>query len=222
VLRRVSQLVLQRLLDAAFLFGSAGTFRWRGAWLYLVASVLLLSANAAYVYRRNPEIVVERGKIHKGTRGWDWIMLVLYGLSLIAINVVAGLDMGRLHSAPLSPWWAAPGLVLMGLSTIPVAGAMAVNRHLEPTVRIQTDRGHTVVTTGPYRWVRHPMYMGMLLSIPGSVLILGSAWAFVPAGLGLVAVVVRTALEDRTLRRELAGYEEYAKQTRYRLIPGVW
>jgi protein-S-isoprenylcysteine O-methyltransferase Ste14 len=97
-----------------------------------------------------------------------------------------------------------------------------VNRNLEQTVRIQNDRGHRVATEGPYRWVRHPMYLGMVLALPGSVLLLGSAWAFVPAAVALAALVARTALEDRTLRRDLEGYSEYSKRTPYRLIPGLW
>ena len=220
--KRASQLVFQRLLEAAFLFGSAGTWRWLGAWLYLGTATLLIAANAVYVYPRNPEIIVERGKSHEGTRGWDWVVLLFYTGFLIAMLVVAGLDAGRYHWSPLAPAWAALGVVAMALSMIPVAGAMAVNRHLEQTVRIQSDREHGVVTTGPYAWVRHPMYMGMVASILGSVLVLGSAWAFVPAVLAIAALVVRTALEDRTLRRDLKGYEEYTKKTRYRLIPGVW
>ena len=99
---------------------------------------------------------------------------------------------------------------------------MAVNRNLEPTVRSQTDRGHTVATTGPYRIVRHPMYAASLVTLPATALLLGSAWALAPAVAAMVVVVVRTALEDRLLREKLPGYEAYALRTRYRLVPGLW
>jgi protein-S-isoprenylcysteine O-methyltransferase Ste14 len=222
VLRRFVQLVVQRIVEGAVLFGVAGTVRWTGAWLYLGINVLLIAANGVYLLPRNPEVIVERGKRHEGTKAFEKVVLPVYGLSYVAQLVVAALDAGRFHWAPLAPWWAGVGFVLMALGMIPVAGAMAVNRNLEQTVRIQTERGHEVATTGPYRWVRHPMYAGMLLTFPGGALVLGSAWALLPAALALSTLVVRTALEDRTLLRELPGYEAYAKKTRHRLVPGIW
>ena len=222
VLRRFVQLLVQRILEGAVLFGVAGTVRWTGAWLYLGINALLIAANGAYLLPRNPEVIVERGKRHEGTKAFDKVVFVFAMLFYVAQLVVAALDAARFHWAPLAPWWAGVGFALMALGMIPVAGAMAVNRNLEPTVRIQTERGHEVATTGPYRWVRHPMYAGMLLSYPGAALVLGSAWALVPAALASATLVVRTALEDRTLLRELPGYEAYAKKTRHRLVPGIW
>jgi protein-S-isoprenylcysteine O-methyltransferase Ste14 len=108
------------------------------------------------------------------------------------------------------------------LGVIPLFAALTTNPHLETTVRIQKDRGHKVITTGPYRFVRHPMYTGVLLMYAGWPLILGSMWSYVVVGIIVVLFVVRTALEDRTLRTELEGYEAYAGRTRYRLLPGVW
>jgi protein-S-isoprenylcysteine O-methyltransferase Ste14 len=113
-------------------------------------------------------------------------------------------------------------VVLHLLGSIPIAGAMATNPHLETTVRIQEDRGHRVSTSGPYRVVRHPMYVGAILQFAGAPLVLGSLWACLPVAAAPVLFIVRTALEDRTLRRELPGYEAYAQRTRYRLLPGVW
>ena len=132
------------------------------------------------------------------------------------------LDAVRFGWAPLGWPWAILGALLISASMVPVAGAMAVNRNLEQTVRIQADRGHQVTTTGPYRYVRHPMYAGLLLGLPGTALLLGSAWSLVPAAACGAVLVIRTALEDRTLRRELPGYEEYARHTRFRLVPGLW
>lgn len=221
VLRRAAQLAAQRLIEGAILFTCAGTVRWLPGWLYLGASVVLVIANGVYLLPRNPEVIVERGKTHEGTRGFEWVVLPVYTAGYVGILVVSGLD-GRFGWSSLGLLWAAVGLALMAVGMVPVAGAMAVNRNLEQTVRIQNDRGHRVATEGPYRWVRHPMYLGMVLALPGSVLLLGSAWAFVPAAVALAALVARTALEDRTLRRDLEGYSEYSKRTPYRLIPGLW
>jgi protein-S-isoprenylcysteine O-methyltransferase Ste14 len=102
------------------------------------------------------------------------------------------------------------------------AWAMAVNEHFELLVRIQTDRGHRVVTSGPYRIVRHPGYLAAIVGGLTSPLILGSLWAFAPVVAGALLFTARTALEDRTLREELAGYQEYAARTRHRLLPGIW
>lgn len=222
VMRRFAQILGTNMVQGLVLFLSAGTVRWAGAWLFIGASVLLGAANGAYVLPRNPEIVVERGRRHEGTRGFDKIVLALSALLLVATFVVAGLDARRFGWAPLDPLWVVPGLVLMAAGNIPVAGAMVHNRNLEPTVRIQVDRGHQVATTGPYRFVRHPMYAGMILSLAGMPLVLGSAWSAVPTFGHIVCIVVRTALEDATLRRDLPGYAEYAARTPYRLLPGVW
>jgi len=222
VIRRFAQILATDVVAGLLLFAAAGTVRWLGAWLYLLASVLLVVANGIYVMPRNPEIVVERGRAHEGTRGFDKVVIGLCTLFLLATYVVAGLDARRFGWAPLDPIWAAPGLALMALSMIPTAAAMAHNRNLEPTVRIQTERGHQVTTTGPYRIVRHPMYAGMLLGLAGMPLVLGSAWSFVPVIAQILCFVIRTALEDDTLRRDLPGYAEYAAVTRFRLLPGVW
>ena len=97
-----------------------------------------------------------------------------------------------------------------------------VNRFFSGTVRIQTERGHRVVTGGPYRFVRHPGYLGGVISYLAMPLILGSAWAYIPAAVGMAVTAIRAALEDRTLKKELPGYLEYTQATRYRLIPGIW
>jgi protein-S-isoprenylcysteine O-methyltransferase Ste14 len=222
VIRRAAQILATNAVAGLMLFAAAGTVRWLGAWLYLLASVLLVVANGIYVIPRNPEVVVERGRPHEGTRSFDKVLLALCTLLLMATYLVAGLDARRFGWAPLDPIWAAPGFALMALGMIPTGGAMAHNRNLEPTVRIQTERGHRVATTGPYRFVRHPMYLGMILGLAGMPLMLGSAWSAVPTVAQILCIVVRTALEDDTLHRDLPGYPEYAARTRFRLLPRVW
>jgi len=204
------------------LFGAAGRLEWPRAWIYAGFSLLGLALNSVVVLCKNPELIAERWKRHKGTKRFDKVFMVLYVPTTIALPVVAGLDAVRFGWSALPGWTLWPGVLLLLLSIPPIAWAMATNPHLETTVRIQHDRGHKVITTGPYAIVRHPMYVGAILNLAGVPLVLGSAWAYVPAGLAVLIFLCRTALEDRTLRRELPGYEDYTQRTRYRLAPGVW
>ena len=220
--KRVMLALLLNLVWGAILFGAAGRLDWARGWVYFGLCLLSVAVNSVVVFWKNPGLVAERWKRHTGTKPFDKVFMVLYTPAVFALPVVAGLDAGRFGWAPL-PWptlWC--GIVLQLLAIPPVAWSMATNPHLEATVRIQHDRGHQVIATGPYALVRHPMYVGALLSLAGGPLVLGSAWAYAPAGFAVLLFVFRTALEDRTLRRELPGYEEYAQRTRYRLVPGLW
>jgi protein-S-isoprenylcysteine O-methyltransferase Ste14 len=143
-------------------------------------------------------------------------------LSLLAVFPVAALDDGRFHWSCVPTWLVGVGYVLFSAGFILSAWAEAVNKFAEPGVRIQTDRGHNVVDTGPYAIVRHPMYLSAFSLFFGTALALGSFWALIPAAVVALVLVVRTALEDRTLQDELTGYREYAGRVRYKLIPGIW
>lgn len=222
VVVRAVQLTVQAAAFLVVLLLSAGTVRWSNAWAFIGLYLLLVLANGAYALRRNPDVVEARVRARAGTKPFDLVLLGGYSLAYLALLVVAGLDAGRFGWAPLPLPVAVLGGALLALSMIPVAGAMAVNRNLEQTVRIQADRGHRVAVTGPYRMVRHPMYLGMLVSLPSMALLLGSALAMVPALVAAILLLVRTAMEDRLLHRELAGYAQYAAATRYRLVPGLW
>lgn len=159
----------------------------------------------------------------EGTKRWDRACLTLFGLSYFGTPVVAALD-ARGGPTPTMPAWLwVPGVLLFAFHLVTVAWAMSANPHFEKTVRIQHDRGHRVIDTGPYQFVRHPGYMSTIVGFAlASPLLLLSWWAFVPAAACAACLVARTALEDRTLRTELPGYEEYAQRTRYRLLPGIW
>jgi protein-S-isoprenylcysteine O-methyltransferase Ste14 len=220
--RRVVAVFAFTLVMGAILFLSAGTLAWRRAWVWLAANGLIVIANGVVLLLTNPEIVEERGRRHEGTKGFDRLVSAAIVPGYLGLPLVAGLDAVRFGWTSLPAWAMGVGLGLLVISDGISLWAMAVNRHLETTVRIQADRGHQVVTAGPYRLVRHPMYLGMCLQFPSWPLILGSAWAFVPAGAIVALFALRTALEDRTLRAELPGYEGYARTTRYRLVPGVW
>ena len=221
--RYVAMRLLLTLVFGGVLLLAAGRLDWGAAWLYVVLVLLGELASLAVVYLVNPEVLRQRGQtIRPDTAGFDRVFVVLFSSSRYATAVVAGLDAGRSGAGmPQRPW-------LCGGALLTVAGyvigtwAMAVNEHFEPTVRIQTDRGHRVVTAGPYRWVRHPGYVGALLGTVGAPLMLESAWMFVPTAAIVLLFVVRTGLEDETLQRHLPGYREYAQRTRYRLLPGVW
>ena len=177
---------------------------------------------ALYLRRVNPDVIAARVNRHEGTKGWDRCLLGILIPAIVSILPVAALDDGGFHWLPV-PWWICGiGHVLLIAGLAGMTWAESVNKFFEPTVRIQADRGHTVIGTGPYALVRHPGYVAACLLCLGMPLSLGSFWALIPAVLSCLLLVVRTVLEDKTLRNELSGYEEYTQRVRHRLIPGVW
>lgn len=221
--RRGVQIAASIVLWLAALFGGAGRWDWLRGWIYLAAFLLMMAIGTLVVRRTNPDLMEARANWrHSDTKRFDRFFLALF-LPLTYVHPAIGaLDNARFGWWPIPFGAVYPGLVLFALATSLIAWVMAVNRFAETTVRIQTDRGHAVVTGGPYRYIRHPMYVAAILMYVATPFILGSMWALVLSGVILILFIVRTALEDRTLRRELPGYADYALQTRYRLLPGVW
>jgi protein-S-isoprenylcysteine O-methyltransferase Ste14 len=220
-IRRIVQVLVSILLIGVLLFLSAGRLDWLWGWLFL-AGWLLLMLPSAVVMSRFPDLINERGRRAENIKGWDKVLMGIYSLLLFATPVVAGLDAVRFGWSAMPLALHVIGVVFSIPAMIMPLWAMSANAYLSTMVRIQDDRGQQVVTTGPYRYVRHPMYVGTVffgLCIP---LFLGSWWAFIPCGLIVVIFIIRTALEDRTLREELPGYAEYAQRVRYRLLPGIW
>lgn len=210
------------LFIALFLFLPAGTLNWSKGWLFIAIMLGVISAVILFLQRVNPEVIAARSRIHKGTKSWDKILLGVYFPAMSAVLTVAALDDGRFHWFPV-PWWVCGvgyALLLAGIGI--VTWAESVNKFFEVTVRIQTERGHSVIDTGPYAIARHPGYVGGILHAIGIALSLGSFWALIPAGIASIVLMVRTQWEDETLRDELDGYAEYAARVRYKLIPGVW
>jgi protein-S-isoprenylcysteine O-methyltransferase Ste14 len=205
------------------LFVPAGTWTWLRGWIFFSLLIAASIPDTLYLRRVNPDVIAARVNRHKGTKRWDLLLGAIFILpTMLAIPIVAALDDGRFHWFPV-PWWVCVlGYSLLVTGMVGVTWAEAVNKFFEPSVRIQTDRGHRVIDSGPYAIVRHPGYVSGFLVFIGMPLSLGSLWALIPAVLVCLVLVVRTIWEDQTLRHELIGYEEYTQRVRYRLIPGVW
>ena len=213
------------LLAPAVLFISAGTWQWGWAWVYSGVTIILTLVNRIAMFRINPDLAQERANYRdaQGVKPWDRVLGVIVGLyGNLVILIVAGLDKRFGWSPEFSLTVPFATLVIALLGFFLGTWALLVNRFFSAVVRIQTDRGHRVCTTGPYRFVRHPGYAGGILFCLATPFILETVWALVPAVLMTALMTVRTALEDQTLQEELDGYQEYARKVRYRLLPGVW
>jgi protein-S-isoprenylcysteine O-methyltransferase Ste14 len=202
----------------------SGRWDWLEAWVYALTSILASVISRVLALRRHPDLAVERARFtgHENAKPWDRRLTLLLGVGGILVLVVAGLD-ERFGWPPQS---SAP-VKIVSLAAIWAGFALSSyalieNRFFSATVRIQTDRGHQVVSSGPYRWIRHPGYAGGLLAYAAAPFLLDSLWALLPTLFTIVVTVIRTSLEDRTLQEELIGYCDYVGQVRNRLVPGVW
>lgn len=210
------------LLAAAVFFLSSGRFLVFRGLFYFAVVILGAVLNNCVLAKRNPEALAARADAGANTEIWDRLLIFWYLFTTVFIvNVVSGLDVRFGWSHLPHSFIVAGFLLYMGALSLST-WAMAVNKYFEGTVRIQHDRDHTVIKEGPYRYVRHPGNVAMLLAAYAQPLIVGSSYAFLPALLVVVLVVLRTKAEDRLLHRELPGYGDYAAQVRYRLIPRVW
>lgn len=217
--KRMLQVVVQFLILAAILFISSGRLDWVWAWAYLGVGVGILVINLLVM---SPELIAERSEIKEDVKGWDRVLGIFIGVLTLGALVVIGLD-ARFGWSPRLAWTIqVGGLVIWTLGQGLFSWAMASNVFFSGAVRIQMERDHTVATGGPYRYVRHPGYVGYIISWLATSLALGSLWGLIPAGLVMCLMVVRTALEDGVLQEELDGYKEYAGQVPYRLLPGIW
>jgi protein-S-isoprenylcysteine O-methyltransferase Ste14 len=204
------------------LFWSAGRLDWGAAWAALAVWLAFFAAMDILILRLNPDLVAERLAPPEGAKAWDRAILSTLRLLTLARYILAGLDQryGWTGGFPLAAQIAA--WMVCALSYALLAWAMASNTFFSQIVRIQSDRGHTVASEGPYRYVRHPAYVGMILFELAMATLLASWPALIVSGLCAILLILRTALEDRTLQAELAGYVAYARQVRYRLLPGIW
>lgn len=209
ILKRVGTVAIFFVIIAAILFLSAGRLDWLWAWVYLGISLVSVIINGAIMLRTSPETIAERGQPQE-TKDWDKLVGGLWGVVIyFALPLVAGLDERFSWNGEISVAWHLAGAVVLAIGLALTGWAMIANAYFSTAVRIQTERGHTVCSRGPYRFVRHPGYVGFILQSIGVPILLGSFWALIPGIMAAVLMVIRTALEDRILQVELPGYSEY-------------
>jgi protein-S-isoprenylcysteine O-methyltransferase Ste14 len=222
VMRYAIRETLGVIVMGVALFWSAGRINWWPAWAVIAVMLAWISATAMVILRVNPDLLAERLGPRRGAKPWDTAIMSILGITQLARYIVAGFDQryGWTGGFPLAAQIAA--LIVCALGYALVVWATASNAFFSQIVRIQVERDHTVATGGPYRYVRHPAYLGAILYELAVPVLLASGWALIASGLNAVLLILRTALEDRTLRSELSGYVDYAGEVRYRLVPGIW
>ena len=219
---RAIQIVVGFGLLAAILFLAAGRMDWLWAWVSLGIYLVSVLINGAFMLRASPAAVAERGRPGK-MRDWDKLVSGLWSLAqFVLLPLTAGLDARWGWTRDPGAAWHIGGAAVFAAGLALFGWAMITNAYFSTAVRIQTDRGHTVCRSGPYRAVRHPGYVGAMLQSLGLPALFGSAWALLPGVMAVGLLAVRALLEDRTLQAELPGYREYVQEVRYRLVPGVW
>ena len=222
VAARAAQIGVMFLLIGVILFGAAGRLDWIWGWAYIGMYLASTLVNGWWLLRRDPELVAERGEPGE-MPGWDKALGGAWSLAqFVLLPLVAGLDVRFGWSASIGVGCHLAGAVVFGVGLALFGWAMVVNAFFSTVARVQPERGQTVCREGPYRSVRHPGYAGAILQSMGSPVLLGSVWAVLPAAAAIALMAARTWFEDRMLMTELAGYADYAREVRQRLVPGIW
>ena len=212
----------QLLILAAAYFIAAGSLSIRRAWIYFGIVAVAYFGSSLIFIKYNPELINERAKERENTKPWDKVLLSLYLLiGFLGTHIVAGLD-SRFEWSSLDMIFMIPGTVLYIAAAFILIISMLANKYFEAAVRIQSDRGQQVVKDGPYKIVRHPGYASVILSFAAIPFMIGSLYALIFTAAVFIIMVVRTALEDKMLQKELTGYSQYAKEVKYRLFPCIW
>lgn len=217
ILREYSSRVFMLLM----LFLISGNWSWLGAWIMLFFALLSIILIHLLVVRINPDLYNERAAKHSNTKKWDTILLPIYGLCGYMVLIIASLD-ERFQWSAMPSYFIGIGTAFMVLACVLTTTAMYSNAFFSSTVRIQAERGQTVVDQGPYSIVRHPGYLGGICFYIGCGFLLNSIWAFIPILLVILILCFRIRLEENTLLNELPGYKAYTQKVRYRLFPGIW
>jgi protein-S-isoprenylcysteine O-methyltransferase Ste14 len=220
----VAQIAGMAVVFGLLLFVTAGTLAWPAGWAFLVLMFGFTIPLSLWLLRFNPELLAERmsGLAHPGQKRWDKVLVAGMFAVFFAWLVLMPLDAVRFRWSHLPAWLPIVGALLLGVSFWIFFLTFRENPYLSPAVRIQTERSHRVVSTGPYRYVRHPMYAGFALFAMGTALLLGSAYGVAGAFVLIGIVAVRAVLEEKVLREELPGYADYMQQVRFRFLRGVW
>ncbi len=214
--------VVGTLIFFTLIFVSAGRLKYMQGLIYASLGLVMLILNYTAL-KPEPDLMKERSKPGEGIKSWDKVVLLLSFSATICMYITAGLDSGRFQWSPVFHWsLSVAGILLTVTGQLLFLVAQKQNRFFSSTVRIQKDRGHVVCDTGLYKSVRHPGYMGIIIQTLGFPLLFGSLWSIIPAGMLIILNIVRTYLEDKTLKNELKGYSDYIYKTRYRLLPYLW
>jgi protein-S-isoprenylcysteine O-methyltransferase Ste14 len=210
------------LMASVILFLCADRWDWLWGWVTVATIIYYVGGTAFVLLPKNPALLAERTGPKKGAKKWDTLIMSAVGTLILVIYIVGGLDVRYGWTSNFPTWAQIIGVVLTMMGYTLVLWAIAANAFFSLIVRVQTERGHTVATDGPYGFVRHPGYVGTILAYVGTPMLLGSLWTIVLGVVAAILMIVRTALEDKTLLTELDRYKEYAARVRYRLLPGVW
>ncbi|HNR65809.1 MAG TPA: isoprenylcysteine carboxylmethyltransferase family protein [Atribacterota bacterium] len=219
IVRRITQVIFTLLLQGSLLFISAGTLRWNWAWILLATEIIILLVNFVTL---PGEVIKERGGEKENVKKWDKMLMSISVIPSLGIYITSGLD----YRFSWSPYFKSIiniiSLIILLLSSILFTWSMVSNKFFSTMVRIQTERGHSIAVEGPYKYVRHPGYVGYILMILATPVALGSLYALIASFLVMIIFIVRTVMEDKTLMSELEGYKEYSHRVKYRLIPYLW
>lgn len=213
---------ISNLFFTAVLFICAGRMNYKQGWIFLSINILSTFMNY-FTIHKNSELINERSTPGDGIKSWDKLLLGISAMNYLLIIVMAGLDSGRFLWTDNFNWIISiTGIIVMLIGQIIFLTARHQNNFFSSVVRIQKERGHVVCDAGLYKLVRHPGYLGMILTLMGLPLITVSSWSIIPTLSAIILLILRTIFEDKTLINELNGYVDYSQKTRYKLIPLIW
>lgn len=224
ITRMLVQTAVWLAITGALLFGSAGTLLWPQAWIFLAELGGLGLISGFTIAKCDPALLRERmrGPIQRNQKSWDKVLISIFFALWMSQYVLIGLDAVRFHWSDVPLWLQVVGGLGIASGFYACHVVLMTNTFAAPVVKIQSERKHQVISTGPYAHVRHPMYAGAVPLIVGTPLLLGSWYGLIWSAALIALVGYRAVLEENTLKAELEGYDAYAARVRYRLVPGVW
>lgn len=218
----VAKVALGFFFMGAVLFLPAGTILWPEAWLFIFVMLTYAAVATTWGRKNSPRVIEERAKFKIPKKGWDKAVMALMTTAIFALFIIAGYDSVNLGLSKMPLPLKVLGFVGLALGLNLNLLVIKENAYLSRIVEVQKKEGHKVVTTGPYSAVRHPMYAASIIIFLSSAFALGSFYALLPGAITAIALITRTELEDRALKKELPGYKEYSKNVKWKLVPGLW